>query len=164
MPDFAAAFESTLRREGGYVLHTVKGDRGGMTYAGIARAAHPEWIGWQEIDTGGQPEAAVVRNLYRVRYWDAVRGNDLPDTIAPVVFDTAVNCGVKTAIKLAQITVGATPDGVIGPKTLAAIQAADPALFLAQYALARIARYAGIVTKDKSQSKFLLGWINRVLA
>jgi hypothetical protein len=31
------------------------------------------------------------------------------------------------------------------------------------YALAKIARYRDIVRKDKTQIKFLLGWINRTL-
>jgi hypothetical protein len=32
------------------------------------------------------------------------------------------------------------------------------------YALAKIARYRDIVQRDKTQIKFLLGWINRTLA
>lgn len=161
---FETAYEATIRREGGYVLHQVKGDRGGMTYAGIARNAHPDWIGWNDLDRGEEPAAAVVRGLYRVRYWDKVSGDDLPEIVAGVVFDCAVNMGVKNAVKLAQIVVGVTPDGVIGPKTLAAIQTHDTHLFMAKYTLVRIARYVGIVERDRAQGKFLLGWLRRVLA
>jgi hypothetical protein len=39
----------------------------------------------------------------------------------------------------------------------------EPRLFLALYALARIARYRDIVTRQRTQQKFLLGWINRSL-
>lgn len=46
MADFLQAYESMIRNEGGYTLHTVAGDRGGMTYAGIARNFHPNWPGW----------------------------------------------------------------------------------------------------------------------
>ena len=74
-----------------------------------------------------------------------------------------MNAGVATAVKLAQIVVGTTPDGKFGPKTAAAVNAADPDLFMARYALAKIARYAAIVSKDSSQRAFLLGWINRAL-
>ncbi len=45
MADFIPCFEQTLTLEGGYKLHTVKGDRGGMTYAGISRVHHPNWPG-----------------------------------------------------------------------------------------------------------------------
>ena len=46
MADFLQAFESMIRNEGGYKLHSAEGDRGGMTYAGIARNFHPTWPGW----------------------------------------------------------------------------------------------------------------------
>jgi hypothetical protein len=36
-------------------------------------------------------------------------------------------------------------------------------LFVASYALAKIARYRDIVMRDRSQIKFLLGWLNRAL-
>ena len=68
-----------------------------------------------------------------------------------------------TAVRLAQIVSGATPDGKIGPKTLAALNAMDPDKFALAYALAKLARYRDIVTKDRTQQKFLLGWINRTL-
>ena len=51
----------------------------------------------------------------------------------------------------------------MGPVTLKAINAANPDQFLAFLALARIARYSVICTRNKSQKKFLLGWINRAL-
>lgn len=41
MADFNPAFEAMIKDEGGYVLHNVEGDRGGMTYAGIARNMNP---------------------------------------------------------------------------------------------------------------------------
>ena len=68
------------------------------------------------------------------------------------------------AIKLAQLVVGATPDGGIGPKTVEKLnQVADGQRFKEAYALAKIARYAEICNKNREQSKFLLGWINRTL-
>ena len=71
--------------------------------------------------------------------------------------------GVATAVRLAQIVSGATPDGKIGPKTMAALNTMDPDKFALAYALAKLARYRDIVTKDRTQQKFLLGWINRTL-
>jgi len=43
------------------------------------------------------------------------------------------------------------------------INDADPEKFVLEYALAKIARYRDIVTRDRVQQKFLLGWINRTL-
>ena len=58
---------------------------------------------------------------------------------------------------------GATPDGSLGPRSVAALNAMDPEKFVMAYALAKIARYRDIVTRDRTQIKFLLGWINRTL-
>jgi lysozyme family protein len=162
--NFVDAFEAMIVNEGGYTLHTVAGDRGGMTYAGISRRAHPEWTGWVDLDAGRQPEAERVRALYKLIYWDRLRLDDVQSQrIARTLFDFGVNAGTGTAAKLAQLIVGVTPDGVIGPRTLAALNTADPDRFALAYALAKIARYRDIVTRDRSQSKFLLGWINRTL-
>jgi len=163
MADFSPSFEAVLLNEGGYKLTTVQNDKGGQTYAGITRRSNPNWLGWAAIDAGGRPEAQLVRDLYRGKYWDAVRGDELPQKVAASLFDFAVNAGAKTAVKLAQLVVGVTPDGEIGPVTLKALNSVSPEVFVSQFAVAKIARYRDICMKDRSQSKFLLGWINRAL-
>jgi lysozyme family protein len=60
--------------------------------------------------------------IYRRRYWDMVRGDDLPLGCDYAVFDFAVNSGVRTASRKLQEIVGATVDGAIGPKTLEAVR------------------------------------------
>lgn len=164
MANFLTAFESMIRNEGGYKLHTVAGDRGGMTYAGIARNFHPRWPGWSAIDRGEIPETELVRQFYRENFWAAIQGDQIThQTVARSLFDFAVNAGVITAVRLAQIVAGTTPDGKIGPKTVAALNALDPEKFVLSFALAKLARYRDIVNKDPTQQKFLLGWVNRTL-
>jgi lysozyme family protein len=164
MADFRPAFERTLLAEGGYKLTNVAADRGGQTYAGISRKNWPNWSGWGAIDRGETPESETVRAFYLVNFWQVVRGDSITDQrIAEALYDYAVNAGPKVAIKIAQIVLSTTPDGVIGPRTLAALNAVDPQAFLPAYALAIVARYRDIVTRDRSQGKFLLGWINRAL-
>lgn len=163
MADFLPAFEAMIRNEGGYVLHDVPGDRGGMTYAGIARNMNPQWPGWALIDRGSEVPAQLVREFYKANYWNPIQGDQITSqVIAQTIFDFHVNAGA-VARKLAQLVVGATPDGAIGPKTVAALNAYDPDRFVMAYALAKIARYRDIVSRDRSQLKFLLGWINRTL-
>jgi lysozyme family protein len=166
MADFNPAFEKMIRDEGGYQLTNIPGDRGGMTYAGIARNANPQWQGWAFIDRqdfgGATP---LVREFYKANFWDRVRGDSIASqAIAENVFNFGVNTGIGVAIKLAQLIVGATPDGAIGDKTIERINACPEQTFLPAYALAKISRYAQICNKDRGQSKFLLGWINRTLA
>lgn len=164
MAEFLPAFEKMLLDEGGYKLHTVKGDRGGMTYAGIARNANPGWSGWEQIDNGQTPAAEVVRAFYKAKYWEPIAADGVAhQSVADSIFNFGVNAGMGTAIKLAQIVVGATPDGTVGPKTLQALNEVNPELFVARYALAKLARYEQIVSRDRTQDKFLLGWLRRTL-
>lgn len=152
-----------IRNEGGYVLHDVPGDRGGMTYAGIARNMNPQWPGWDLIDRKQEVPAALVRDFYKRGYWDNIRGDQLSNQIiAQTIFDFHVNAGAA-ARKLAQLVIGATPDGQFGDKTVAALNGQDEHTFVMAYALAKIARYRDIVQRDRTQAKFLLGWINRTL-
>jgi lysozyme family protein len=161
MADFLPAFEKMIRAEGGYVLHKVSGDTGGQTYAGIARNKNPQWQGWHAIDAGQLPDASLVRAFYKPLYWDAVRGDELPQTIAESIFDFGVNAGTSVAKKLAQIVVNQTPDGVFGDKTMAALRDADEQTFKQLYALAKIKRYLDICNRDPVQVKFMRGWLNR---
>lgn len=168
MADFLLAFEAMMTDEGGYQLHTVPGDRGGMTYAGIARNFNSDWDGWAFIDRKETPPTAMVRDWYRENYWAPICGDQInSQVIAASIFNFAVNSSApkrpSVAIKLAQLVVGATPDGNIGERTVAALNAADPEKFAMAYALAKIARYRDIVTRDRVQGKFLLGWVNRAL-
>ena len=162
--DFSPAFEKMIVREGGYRLTNDPTDRGGQTYAGIARNRHPQWPGWAIIDQGGTPPASMVRDFYRANFWTPLRLDVVADQrVASSLFDFAVNAGVGTSAKLAQIVAGTTPDGQVGAKTVEAINATAPELFLAHFTLAKIARYRDIVRRDKTQIKFLMGWINRAL-
>lgn len=167
MSDFAVAYERMIRNEGGYVLHQVAGDRGGQTYAGIARNFHSQWPGWQLIDKGqlDDPQlTALVREFYQQGFWNRIRGDEIgKQSIADSIFDFAVNAGVRTASKLAQLVVEATPDGHIGPITLDKLNQSQEEVFVLKYALAKVARYAQISQRDPGQRKFLLGWINRTL-
>ena len=166
MADFLIAFEKTIADEGGYQLTDIPGDRGGQTYAGIARKPNPDWAGWQFIDRKDFGSATpLVREFYKLNFWDRVRGDELTNqAIAETIFNFAVNTGTGVAIKLAQLIVGTTPDGAIGPKTVERLNVCTAEKFLPAYALAKISRYAQICNKDRGQSKFLLGWINRTLA
>lgn len=164
MADFLQAYEKTMILEGGYKLTDVKNDRGGQTYAGISRKFHPNWQGWYFIDKGETPPSEMVRGFYKVEFWDKFQGDSITDQkVAEALYDFGVNAGVKTSAKLAQIITGVTPDGAFGPKSLQAINSVSPDIFVLSFAIAKVSRYANIVAKDKSQLKFLLGWLNRTL-
>ncbi|MBN2281058.1 MAG: N-acetylmuramidase [Candidatus Marinimicrobia bacterium] len=167
MADFSTAFEKMIQHEGGFILENVEHDLGGLTYAGITKKYHPDWQGWQIIDLGETDNpnlTQMVKDHYRSTFWTQCKGKDINNQkIAETIFDFSVNAGFGTAAKLAQIVVGATPDGIIGPRTLEKLNVCDEESFIIKYTLAKIARYAEICRKNPVQKKFLLGWINRAL-
>ena len=82
------------------------------------------------------------------------------------IFDWAVNSGGK-GIKKAQIVAnkfGASliVDGIVGNKTLEAINAIDPEAFLKEYHETQRTFYRNLAAKDRTQEDFLKGWLNRV--
>jgi lysozyme family protein len=170
MADFSISYVKTLAAEGGYVLHAVSGDRGGMTYAGISRNAHPSWSGWADIDAGRTPPPTAVQAFYRTRFWDPLRGDKIKhQAIADSIYDFAVNAGLKVACSLAQtvatrvLGLPVAVDGIIGPKTLIALAQCDPDRFVAEYTLGRVAYYCGLVRRNRAQIKFIIGWVSRAL-
>ena len=164
MAKFDEAFNKMMDNEGGYLLTNTPGDNGGQTYAGISRNRFPSWPGFVFVNKGETPPTQMVRDFYQAKLWEVVKGDYiLHQKTAETIFDFAVNAGTGTSIKLAQITAGVVSDGQVGPKTLTAINAIDDDEFVTKFALAKVARYHAIVTKDRSQGKFLLGWIGRVL-
>ena len=162
MADFEPAFKHLMDEEG-LTLSNHKHDRGGQTYAGIARKFHPDWIGWKYIDAGDTPQTQLVRDFYHYTFWMPVKGDQIKSQkVATVLFCQFVNMGAP-AVKLAQAAAGVVADGKIGPKTLAAINECDESWFLNRYALAMVARYYAIGMKDKTQRVWWPGWFGRAL-
>jgi lysozyme family protein len=116
------AFAMVLKHEGGYVNHPK--DPGGMTNLGVTKRAWEEYVGHEVDETtmrGLTPE--VVKPFYKSRYWDRVKGDELPSGVDYAAYDLAVNSGVGRAAKYLQQIAGVPADGVIGPKSLEAINA-----------------------------------------
>lgn len=117
--NFEACLAQILSHEGGWADHSA--DPGGATMKGITIGTYRAWKGRNvtkaELRAISDAEIAA---LYRKNYWDAVRGDDLPAGLDLVAFDGAVNSGVSRGAKWLQAALGVNPDGVIGPKTIAA--------------------------------------------
>ena len=135
--NFDAALKAVLHHEGGFVNHPA--DPGGMTNLGVTKKVWEEWVG-HDVDEAAMraltPE--LVGPMYRKKYWDKIKGDDLPEGVDYVVFDAAVNSGPGRAAKWLQSCVGVEPDGGIGPKTLAAVAAFNPAELVEDYAKRRM--------------------------
>lgn len=164
MASFDKAFAHTFENEGGMQTTKVTGDRGGQTCCGIARKYHHDWAGWAYVDRGENPPMFLVKTFYGEKFWSPIRGNEIKSQgIAFALFDFGVNAGSSVAVKLMQSVLGLVVDGKVGPKTLEALNKADREQTLMAFTLAAIARYHVICMKDRTQTKFLLGWVGRAL-
>jgi lysozyme family protein len=74
-----------------------------------------------------------------------------------------VNAGPRTCSRIVQLALGAEADGIIGQQTISQLSTVSAKEFLTAFTLAKVSYYAAICNRDKSQTKFLLGWINRSL-
>jgi lysozyme family protein len=171
MPDTtpASRFETclaiVLRFEGGF--SDDPRDPGGATNLGITRETLARWRGvtpWQDLPVGevqtlGRPEAA---NIYKTLYWDRCQAGQLPVGVDLAVFDFAVNSGPERAIATLQREVGAMPDGLIGPKTLAAIKARVALSGVAGIIVALCNGRLGFLQRLAITATFGHGWSSRV--
>ena len=135
--NFAEALQHVLKHEGGFVNHPE--DPGGMTNLGCTKAVWEEWCG-HPVDEKAMRnlKPADVAPLYKRKYWDKVQGDELPSGVDYAVFDAAVNSGPGRAAKWLQACVGVEVDGAIGPKTLAAVRAADAKELIDDYSKRRL--------------------------
>jgi lysozyme family protein len=124
-----------VRREGGYV--NDPDDPGGATKHGVTlgtlRGLGLDLTGDGRIDTADvralDPERAAA--IYVAHYFEGPQLNLLPEALQASVFDMQVNAG-NNAVRLLQrlataMGYPAADDGAIGPRTLAAVQAAAQA-------------------------------------
>ena len=167
-PDhFSSALESTLGFEGGYVNHP--NDPGGETNRGITRNTYEQWLRTQglpsrNLDMQNIPDEHV-KQIYRDRYWNKVRGDDLPPKVAQQVFDYAVHSGPSRAVKALQAAVGAKTDGRFGPSTLAATQKylqTHGETALANAVLEQRRSFLEGLLEKEQYAPFANGWRNRL--
>lgn len=157
-----AAIDAVLRREGGYVNHPA--DRGGATNHGITQRTLTMWrnargLGFQDVRSLTRAEAAAI---YRDNYWTPARCDDLPEAVRDIHFDAAVNHGVNRAARLLQEAAQVEQDGHIGPITLGNAASMAPAFLRARYVAARYRFYGQIISRDRSQLAFIVGWMRRM--
>ena len=163
MDRFKKFLDYIFEVEGGYT--NDENDRGGATNFGITHYDAKKYLGY----TGDMRDfkKSDAEKIYEKVYY---RGNHIDkitdDRVALSIFDWAVNSGGR-GIKKAQIIAnrfGANLviDGIVGKKTLEAINAIDPKMFLNEYHEMQRTFYKNLAARDSSQEGFLKGWLNRI--
>lgn len=188
MSDFYQSYQKTMGHEGGYA--NDPDDVGGETYKGIARNYHPNWSGWNIIDSMKGSETFeqdmkdsaelqnLVKHFYKVNFWDVnLLDRFTSQDIANEMFDTGVNMGVTRAAKFLQRALSylnkneslfedLVDDGKIGKLTLTALdiimERGEEKLLYKILNVLQANHYLEYMTKSPTQEKFARGWFSRV--
>lgn len=172
MASFDIAYNTYIKpNEGGYA--NVPEDKGGETYAGIARNYYPNWSGWTYIDFIKRTKGSIARNTkfpdiqyqvdqFYLDWWNTRRFTEIKSQeVANLLFDYNVHSGIL-AIKAIQRLVGVNADGAMGPATIAAINKADPAKLHDALKEERRMFLQSLIDRNPSQEVFREGWMARI--
>ena len=176
-----------LEREGWPAYTEHPNDKGGPTKGGITirtlEAHRHRRCTRTELKRLTEEEALAI---LRRRYVEVQGINTLSDgDLQEQVIDNGVLSGPDIAVKDLQRAIASVlqdmrdegvvgdhlgfrgvlkVDGIIGPKTNAAIAGLSPAVIGRRLAVERALRLARIVAKEPDQSVFLVGWLTRALS
>ena len=151
MSSFDDAFDALIGNEGGYVNDPR--DPGGETMWGVtARVARSSGYTGAMKDLPRDTAKAITKRLY----WDPLRLDSFDPRVAFQILDANYNGG--HAVIWMQGAAGVAVDGLIGPQTVAAVQAVDPLRFMLRWNALRLTYYTSL----KTWPTFGKGWTNRI--
>lgn len=142
-------------------------DLGGPTMCGVTLATYTEYCRKK-----GYPRPTAVHlkaikytdwlAILKTMFWDRWKADQIINApIALMLVDFVWGSG-KYGITIPQKVLGVAADGVVGPKTLAAINSRDPKQLFAELKAARKAYYERICNSRPTNKKYLKGWLNRL--
>ena len=122
---YDAALARLLVHEGGYTNHPA--DPGGPTNFGITISDYRKYV--KPDATAADVRAMKVdeaKAIYRAKYWDAQRCDELPAGVDYAVFDYGVNSGIGRSGKVLRRVLGLSDDGLahVSDAVIAAARAA----------------------------------------
>lgn len=158
-----------LSFEGGFV--NDPDDLGGATNKGVTMAT------WRKVgyDKDGDGDIDVtdlklisdqeaVNAVLRPHYWNRWKADQIQSqSLANILVDWVWGSGAH-GIKIPQRMLGVQQDGIVGPKTLAALNDTDHREFFKALKAERELFFHRIVAVRPSQRKFLKGWLRRLNA
>lgn len=171
---FDIAYEITIKQEGGLV--NDPSDKGGITNGGISLRFLKSCGLKYDFNNDGIVNDKEIINLtedqkkiiYKNEFFNKLSCELINNqSIINYLFDTAVNCGINTAVKIVQKalcsyfnTVEIKIDGIIGPQTLTLINKSDINLIIPMRS-ERANYYRNIVNNNPKMNKYINGWLRR---
>ncbi len=144
-------------------------DRGGATLVGITIGTYKEYcrrkgrISPAEADFGRLGFDEWL-DILKTMFWDRWRADEIrSQRVAHFLVDWVWTSGAY-GITIPQRLLGVTPDGIVGPKTLAALHSRDASALLSLLKKERIAYIDRICAARPANERFRTGWLRRINA
>lgn len=156
-----------LSWEGGFVNDPL--DKGGATNKGVTIATWKR-VGYDKDGDGDidvdnlklLSEEDALNRVLKPHYWDRWKADRIADqSVANILVDWVWGSGAN-GIKIPQRLLGLETDGIVGPKTLAAVNSSDSLALFNAIKAERETFLHRIVERDPTQRRFLKGWLNRL--
>lgn len=144
-------------------------DRGGATLAGVTIGTYMDYCRRKGRSVPSEKELVRLSyqewlDILKVMYWDRWKADGINDQrVAHMLVDWVWTSGFY-GITLPQKTLGVKADGIVGPKTLAAVNGREPSLLFRQLKNARSAYLDRICAQHPANRRFLNGWRRRLNA
>ncbi len=148
------------RWEGGYV--NDKDDKGGCTMAGITIGTYRKYYGSKK--TCNDLKFITQKewlHIFKKGYWDKMQADKIENqSVAQLCVDMCWGSGPITSIKKIQSALGLKADGIVGPKTLEALNLDPEKVFKTLWDMRKA--WFERIAKNGNNQKFLKGWLNRL--
>lgn len=142
-------------------------DLGGATMCGVTLATFTEYCRRK-----GYPRPTIVRlkaitykewlEILKTMFWDKWKADQINnESVALILVDWVWGSG-KYGITIPQRAIGVTADGIVGPKTIAAVNARDPKQLFDLIRKERLAYIERICKSRPTNLKYIRGWLNRL--
>ena len=140
-------------------------DTGGATMVGVTIGTYRSYCrykGWKTPSVSDLKKLPykVWRDIIHTIYWSKCKADLIEDQrTANMVVDWVWHSGASVLKKIQQL-LKVTTDGIIGPKTITALNSAKD--INEKIYAARKAYFEAIVKRNPSQKKWVKGWMNRL--
>lgn len=154
-----------IKHEGGYVNHPL--DKGGATKYGVTLNTWKA-VGYDK-DNNGIIDSDDIKLLtvddfkfVATKYWNLWKADEIVNqSVAELLVDWVYTSG-KWGIIIPQRLLKVTADGIVGPKTLNALNRLNQRQVFEELFRERKMFFESIVKNNPGQKVFLKGWLNRL--
>ncbi len=168
MDFFEDAFKYLIENEGHQFTNDPR-DSGGATKYGVTQRAYERWVGHVVLSTDIKDlQIQTAKKFYFDLYWKGVGCDKITSkAVAISIFDTGVLYGTFNSARMAQkaanlcLGISLSMDGLLGQKSLEAINSMDENEFLMKFNMLIMQRIDAVILSSHKNEAYRKGWMRR---